>query len=166
MNSWARLHKMKLWDRDSLLAWREELRRAELKLVFTNGCFDLIHVGHVRLLEKAAGYGDRLIVALNSDESIGRLKGPQRPFVPLSERAEIIGAFGAVDRVMAFDEDTPLQIITLLTPDVFGKGGDWAHHQVVRREKVESTGGRVEIVSFLSGRSTTEMVEKIRNSRS
>jgi len=153
---------MKLWDRKSLLAWREKLRRDGLRLVFTNGCFDLIHVGHVRLLEKAAGYGDRLIVALNSDESIRRLKGPQRPFITLSERAEIIGAFGAVDRVVAFDEDTPLQIIALVAPDVLVKGGDWARHQVVGREKVESLGGRVEIVPFLSGRSTTEIAEKIR----
>ncbi len=149
-----------LWDRAHLAAWREEVRRKGKVLVFTNGCFDLVHVGHVRLLEAAAREGDVLLVALNSDASVRRLKGPSRPIVPLEERAEVIGAIRWVDRVAAFEEDTPYELIRLVQPDILVKGGDWAPEHVVGKDVVDARGGRVVIVPLVEGRSTTSLLRR------
>lgn len=154
-----------LFDRQALLAWRQELRARGMKLVFTNGCFDLLHVGHVRLLREARALGDGLVVALNSDESVRRLKGPGRPLVPLEERAEVIAAIRWVDRVTAFAEDTPLALISLLEPDVLVKGSDWAPSSIVGREVVEGRGGKVVVVPVVPGRSTTLLLERIRGAQ-
>ena len=155
-----------LWDRTNLLSWRESLKRKGLRLVFTNGCFDVLHVGHVRLLEEAASLGDCLLVALNSDESLRRLKGTDRPFTVLGERAEILAALRAVDRVVAFSEDTPYELIKLVRPDVLVKGGDWSPNDVVGKDIVEANGGFVSIVPFVVGRSSSQLIERIRSHRS
>jgi rfaE bifunctional protein nucleotidyltransferase chain/domain len=154
-----------LWDRKSLLSWRKTLKRKGLRLVFTNGCFDVLHVGHVRLLEEAASLGDCLLVALNSDESVRRLKGPDRPFTVLEERAEIIAALRSVQRVTAFNEDTPYALIELIRPDVLVKGGDWSPDDVVGKDIVEASGGSVSIVPLVVGRSTSQLIERIRSRR-
>ena len=117
-------------------------RRGEV-VVFTNGCFDLLHVGHVRSLEQARNLGDRLVVAVNSDASVRRIKGVGRPIVPCRQRAEVIAALGCVDWVVVFGQSTPLSLIRALRPDVLAKGGDWAPRDVVGREDVESWGGSV-----------------------
>jgi len=131
------------------------------QVVFTNGCFDLLHVGHVKYLQKARGLGDLLIVGLNSDASVRRLKGELRPLIEESERAHILAALDCVDYVVLFDEDTPLRVIESLTPAVLVKGGDYTLDGVVGREVVEASGGRVELVQFVDGRSTTRIIEKI-----
>jgi len=139
-------------------AWRAEGRR----VVLTNGCFDLLHAGHVALLEAARREGDVLVVAINSDASVRRLKGDGRPLVPEPERAEALRALEAVDRVVAYDEDTPLAVVTALRPDVLVKGADWAEDRIVGRAEVEAAGGRVVRVALVPGRSTTTLVERIR----
>ena len=139
-------------------AWRAAGRR----LVLTNGCFDLLHAGHVALLEAARREGDALVVAINSDASVRRLKGEGRPLVPEAERAEALAALEAVDHVGAYDEDTPLEVVKALLPDVLVKGADWAADQVVGRAEVEAAGGRVARVALVAGRSTSALVERIR----
>ena len=138
--------------------WREDGTR----IVFTNGCFDLLHPGHVRLLEAARAAGDRLVVGLNSDASVTRLKGQGRPLLPEAERAETLLALEAVDRVVIYGEDTPRDVIAALVPDVLVKGADWELGAIVGREEVEAAGGRVVRVQLLPGRSTTSLVERIR----
>ena len=138
--------------------WREEGTR----VVFTNGCFDLLHPGHVRLLEAARAEGDRLVVGLNSDASVARLKGQGRPLLPEAERAETLLALEAVDRVVIYDEDTPRDVIAALLPDVLVKGADWEMGAIVGRVEVEASGGRVVRVQLLAGRSTTGLVERIK----
>jgi D-beta-D-heptose 7-phosphate kinase/D-beta-D-heptose 1-phosphate adenosyltransferase len=128
--------------------------------VFTNGCFDLIHAGHIRLFREAARLGDVLIVALNSDASVRRLKGRSRPIFPLRERLEILAAIEDIDYVTSFSEDTPRRIIAALLPDVLVKGGDWQPDQVVGREEVEAAGGRVVIIPYLEGRSTSSIIRR------
>lgn len=128
------------------------------KVVFTNGCFDIIHAGHVRYLRKARSFGDLLVVGLNSDGSVRRLKGPERPLVNEADRAELLAALEMVDYVTIFGEDTPAALIEELKPDVLVKGGDYRAEEVVGRETVEASGGRVEIVPFVEGRSTTKLV--------
>lgn len=140
------------------LAWRTEGRRT----VLTNGCFDLLHPGHLALLEAARAEGDRLVVAINSDASVGALKGPSRPVTPELERAEALLALEAVDRVVIYDETTPIEVIRALRPDVLVKGADWGLHEIVGREDVEAAGGRVVRVEILPGRSTSGIVERIR----
>ena len=132
------------------------------KVVFTNGCFDLLHVGHLHLLREARKLGDLLIVALNSDDSIGRIKGPQRPVLPEAERAELIGALEMVNYVAIFNEAEPANLIQALNPDVLVKGGDWAENQVVGRELVEQRGGKAVVVPFRRGHSTTNIIERVR----
>jgi len=132
------------------------------KIVFANGCFDLLHVGHVQLLREAKNLGDILIVALNSDRSVRQIKGPDRPILPEKERAELIAALEMVDYVTLFDEPDPLNVIRELRPDVLAKGGDWAEDKIVGREFVESYGGRVAVIPFLKGHSTTEIIERMR----
>ena len=138
--------------------WRDE----GSKVVFTNGCFDLLHPGHVRLLEAARAEGDRLVVGLNSDASVTRLKGQGRPLLPEAERAETLLALETVDRVVIYAEDTPRDVIAALLPDVLVKGADWERSAIVGREEVEAAGGRVVRVDLVPGRSTTGLVERIK----
>ena len=131
-------------------------------MVFTNGCFDLLHAGHVRYLSQARALGDALVVALNSDRSVRLLKGVGRPILNEQERAEVISALEAVDYVIIFDEETPRELIADLLPDVLVKGGDWGLDQIVGREEVEAAGGTVLSLPYLEGSSTTDVVERIR----
>jgi rfaE bifunctional protein nucleotidyltransferase chain/domain len=149
-------------DLGALLDERRGWKAAGRAVVFTNGCFDLLHPGHVSLLERARAEGDVLVVGLNSDASVARLKGAGRPIVPEAERAEVLCALEAVTRVVVYDEDTPREIIAALLPDVLVKGADWAPDAIVGREEVEVAGGRVVRVAILPGRSTTAIVDRIR----
>ena len=142
-------------------AVRAAQRRGE-RVVFTNGCFDLLHVGHVRSLEQARAYGDRLVVAVNTDASVRRNKGPGRPIVPARQRAEVVASLACVDWVVVFGESTPLATIQSLRPDVLAKGGDWALDAIVGRDEVESWGGRVVRLREIPGVRTTTIVEKAR----
>jgi D-beta-D-heptose 7-phosphate kinase/D-beta-D-heptose 1-phosphate adenosyltransferase len=151
----------KLLDRDSLAARIADWRAAGETIVFTNGCFDLLHVGHVTLLEECRRFGSRLILGLNSDASVCRLKGPTRPVVAERERARVMAALAAVDAVVLFDEDTPLELIQVIKPDVLVKGGDYTVDTVVGHEEVLANGGRVEIVPTVEGFSTTNLVQKL-----
>jgi D-beta-D-heptose 7-phosphate kinase/D-beta-D-heptose 1-phosphate adenosyltransferase len=145
-----------------LLARRHRWRAEGRRVVFTNGCFDLLHPGHVALLEAARGKGDVLVVGINSDASVWALKGEGRPLVPADERAEMLLALESVDAVVVYDEPTPREVIAALLPDVLVKGADWAADAIVGREEVEAAGGRVERVPLVPGRSTTSLVERIR----
>ena len=147
--------------RDAAAAVRRAQRRGE-SIVFTNGCFDLLHVGHVRSLEQARGLGDRLIVGLNGDASVRRLKGPTRPVVPARQRAEVLAALACVDWVVVFGQDTPLSLIRAVRPDVLAKGGDWRLEEIVGREDVERWGGRVERLRVVGGVRSTNIVDRIR----
>jgi len=137
-------------------------RAAGACLVFTNGCFDLLHPGHVRYLEAARAFGDVLVVGLNDDASVRRLKGPGRPVLRAAERAEVLAALAAVDHVIVFPDDTPLALIEALAPDVLVKGADWAPDDIVGRQTVTSRGGRVERVELVPGASTTDLIRRIR----
>jgi D-glycero-beta-D-manno-heptose 1-phosphate adenylyltransferase len=147
---------------ESLIEERRAWKAAGRRVVFTNGCFDLLHPGHVRLLEAARAEGDLLVVGLNSDASVRALKGEGRPIVPQAERAEALRALEAVDRVLVYDDPTPRAVIAALLPDVLVKGADWALDAVVGREEVEAAGGRVVRVDLSPGHSTTGLVGKIR----
>jgi len=138
------------------------LRRQGRVVVVTNGVFDVLHPGHVRYLAEARRQGDALIVGLNSDASVRRLKGPERPVHPEQERAEVLAALASVDAVVIFDEDTPLAFITALQPDVLVKGADWAHDAIVGREVVEARGGRVVRVPVAEGHSTSSLLSRAR----
>jgi D-glycero-beta-D-manno-heptose 1-phosphate adenylyltransferase len=140
----------------------ERLRATGKSVVFTNGVFDLLHVGHLRYLQQARALGDALIVGLNSDRSVRANKGAGRPITPETERAEILSALACVDGVVVFDEDTPHEIIVALQPDVLVKGADWAADAIVGRDVVEARGGRVVRVPIEAGHSTSALVEKIR----
>ena len=146
----------------TLAATVRSLQRSGKKVVFTNGCFDLLHIGHVRYLQEARELGDALIVGVNADASMRRLKGPGRPITPAKERAEILAALACVDFVTIFGAATPLQLIRALGPDVLVKGGDWAVDTIVGREVVEGRGGRVLAIPFVKNRSTTAVIVKIR----
>lgn len=130
-------------------------------IVFTNGCFDLLHAGHVKYLQKARNLGDLLVLGLNSDTSVRRLKGAKRPLIDQEERAHLLAALDCIDYVTVFDEDTPLELITSLKPDILAKGGDYSLENVVGRDIVESYGGRVELVTFVDGKSTTSIIERV-----
>ncbi len=134
-----------------------------LKLCFTNGCFDLLHPGHVKYLEDARALGDYLVVGLNSDASVARLKGAGRPLQDESARAAVLLGLRSVDAVVRFDEDTPLELIKALQPDILVKGGDYSLDKVVGREAVEANGGRVMIIPFLPGHSTSRIEERVRS---
>ena len=138
--------------------------RGPRRIAFTNGWFDLLHPGHIQTLEKARSLGDLLVVGVNSDRSVRAIKGPSRPLVPESERAEILAALEAVDFVVLFDEDTPRELIARLHPDVLVKGADWGAEEIVGREQVEAGGGRVVSLSLEPGYSTSALLEKIRRS--
>jgi rfaE bifunctional protein nucleotidyltransferase chain/domain len=146
---------------EAILRFGREKRNGR-RIVFTNGCFDLLHPGHIGSLEQARALGDVLIVGLNSDASVRQLKGAGRPVLPERERAEILAAFHCVDAVVIFDEPTPREVIARLLPDVLVKGGDWPGDQIVGREEVEASGGRVVSIPVISGYSTTAILRKIR----
>jgi D-beta-D-heptose 7-phosphate kinase/D-beta-D-heptose 1-phosphate adenosyltransferase len=131
------------------------------RVVFTNGCFDLLHIGHVRYLEKAKALGDVLVVGVNSDSSVRKLKGRRRPILPEQERAEILSGLGCVDYLVLFDEIDPSKLITSLKPNVLVKGGDWTKEQTVGKEVVERSGGEVVILPFVKGASTSNLIETI-----
>jgi rfaE bifunctional protein nucleotidyltransferase chain/domain len=141
---------------------RERLRAEGRRLVFTNGCFDILHVGHVRYLEAARALGDALLVAINSDASVRALKGESRPVMNEGERAEMLAALGAVSYVTIFDADSPRALIKRLLPDVLVKGGDYDPDEIHGREEVEAAGGRVLALPFVEGASTTDIIERIR----
>ena len=137
------------------------LRKRGRRIVFTNGCFDLLHIGHLRYLERARRHGDRLVVGINSDRSVKKIKGPIRPLLPQAERAEVLAALSCVDYVTIFDEPDPLAVITALRPDVLVKGSDWGKNKIIGRDVVERRGGRVRRVPLIKGVSTTRLIEKI-----
>ena len=139
------------------------VRAAGRTVVFTNGVFDLLHVGHLRYLQQARAFGDALIVGLNSDRSVRANKGPSRPVTPEAERAEILEALACVDAVVVFDQETPHELIAALQPDVLVKGADWAEDAIVGRDIVEARGGRVVRVPLEAGRSTSAIIETIKN---
>jgi len=142
---------------------REQVKRWQaegLTVVFTNGCFDLLHVGHVTLIDDARRAGDRLVLAINSDASVSALKGPSRPIVDQHARARVLAALAAVDAVVVFDEPTPLELMVALQPDVIVKGGDYVADEIIGAKEVRSWGGRVKIVPFVDGFSTTKLIER------
>jgi D-beta-D-heptose 7-phosphate kinase/D-beta-D-heptose 1-phosphate adenosyltransferase len=141
-------------------------RKTGARIVFTNGVFDVLHPGHVEYLDEARALGHRLVVGINSDASVRRLKGPTRPLVPEHERAELVAALECVDRVAIFEDDTPERLIAEVRPDVLVKGGDWALDRIVGREFVESIGGRVERIRLREGLSTSRLVERIAEGKS
>ncbi len=150
----------KLLDRDAA-AERFGRPRAGT-LVFTNGCFDVLHRGHVEYLDRARRLGDALLVGVNSDASVRRLKGENRPFVAERDRAIVLGGLAAVDAVVLFDEDTPRDLIVALSPDILVKGGDYRPEEIVGHQEVRAAGGRVEVIPFLEGYSTSKIIARIR----
>jgi D-beta-D-heptose 7-phosphate kinase/D-beta-D-heptose 1-phosphate adenosyltransferase len=153
--------KQKIKERDELLRIIQGLKAKGKRIVFTNGCFDLLHIGHVRYLEKARALGDVLVVGVNSDSSIRELKGPERPIFPEEERTEILSSLGCVDYITIFHEPDPLNLITSLRPNILVKGGDWTKEQIVGKEIVERSGGEVVIIPFVQGASTSNLIETI-----
>jgi rfaE bifunctional protein nucleotidyltransferase chain/domain len=153
----------KILKRNTLKGKLEELRKKGKKIAFTNGCFDILHVGHVRYLREAKKTADVLVLALNSDSSVRSLKGKERPLVPEKERAEIIAALEFIDFVTIFNEETPIELINYLKPDILIKGGDWKEKDVVGRKEIKEWGGRVKRSTKVEGRSTTNIVDKIKD---
>jgi rfaE bifunctional protein nucleotidyltransferase chain/domain len=150
----------RFYDREELVAARALWRSEGKTVVFTNGCYDILHPGHVRLLESARSLGDVLILALNTDDSVRRLKGPSRPLLPQDERAALGLELAAVDAVTTFDEDTPRELIAAVLPDILVKGADWSHF-IAGREEVEAAGGKVMALPLEPGHSTTNIVEEV-----
>jgi len=155
----------KILNLQQLQGVREGLRSSGLQLVFTNGVFDLIHVGHIRYLTQARALGDRLLVAINCDRAVHQLKGDSRPIFNERERAEILAALRAVDYVTIFDDISPRTLIATLLPEVLVKGGDYSLDEIHGREEVEAAGGRVISLPFVDGASTTSIIEKMKNSQ-
>ena len=156
------MSRQKILTTDQLLAERDQLRTARKRLVFTNGVFDLLHVGHVRYLAHARELGDALVVAINSDRTVRELKGPDRPVFDENERAEILAALRHVDYVVIFDDISPRSLITRLLPDVLVKGGDYQIDEIHGREEVEAAGGKVIPLPFVTGASTTSLLERMK----
>jgi D-beta-D-heptose 7-phosphate kinase/D-beta-D-heptose 1-phosphate adenosyltransferase len=154
--------KAKILSTEEMLKERERLRVAGARLVFTNGVFDLLHVGHVRYLAEAQALGDALVVAINSDRSVRELKGPDRPVFEEAERAEILAALRSVTYVVVFDDVSPRSLIGRLLPDVLVKGGDYQIDEIHGREEVEAAGGRVISLPFVPGASTTSLLERMK----
>jgi D-beta-D-heptose 7-phosphate kinase/D-beta-D-heptose 1-phosphate adenosyltransferase len=152
----------KILDRDSIKAKVDSLRQSGKVVVFTNGCFDLIHAGHVRYLQEARKQGDCLVVAVNSDSSVEEIKGPGRPIIPGSQRAEVVAALSCVDWVTIFDEPDPLVLIKLLKPNVLVKGSDWPEEKIVGAPEVKGAGGKVLRIPLEAGISTSDIFERIR----
>ena len=153
MDGWTRIQTI-----DKVRHWKES---GEI-IVFTNGCFDILHAGHVKYLQIARDLGDALIVGLNSDASVNRLKGSRRPIVEESDRALVLGALEAIDVVVLFDEETPARLINMLIPDILVKGGDYRPQEIIGYDTVTRNGGRVVVIPFLEGRSTSSLIEKIK----
>jgi rfaE bifunctional protein nucleotidyltransferase chain/domain len=147
---------------DDLCAISAQARKAGRIVVFTNGCFDLVHRGHIHLLRQAKALGHILIVALNSDVSVKTIKGPDRPIMPEADRIELIAALEMVDYVVVYSEPDPYQIIAAIKPNVLVKGGDWNPNEIVGADVVEQNGGRVAVIPYLPGFSTTQIIERIR----
>ena len=156
----------KIIERGRLIPIINDLKQKGKQVVFTNGCFDLLHVGHLRYLRQARQEGDLLVLGLNTDRSVRELKGMSRPFVPEEERAELLAALSIIDYIVIFDEQTPLDLIKNIKPDVLVKGGDWEREDIVGGKEVEADGGRVVVIPEIPGRSTSNLVaEIIRRSR-
>jgi D-glycero-beta-D-manno-heptose 1-phosphate adenylyltransferase len=153
----------KVLDRNTLKEKVDSLRQAGNRVVFTNGCFDLIHIGHIRLLQKAKEKGDFLVVAVNSDSSVRQIKEPGRPLMPEGQRAEVVAALGCVDRVTIFAEPDPLALIRLLKPDVLVKGNDWSEEEIVGAPDVIEAGGQVLRIQLEPGVSTSALIKRIRS---
>jgi D-beta-D-heptose 7-phosphate kinase/D-beta-D-heptose 1-phosphate adenosyltransferase len=152
----------KILKRDALARLADEAKRCGKRVVMTNGCFDLLHVGHLHLLREAKRRGDILIVALNNDRSVKAIKGPGRPILPESERSELIAALEMVDYVTLFDETDPKAVVEAIRPHVLVKGGDWEVNEIMGADIVKSEGGEVAVVPYLKGYSTTELIERIK----
>ena len=153
----------KLKNLDELIALTAQARQNGKSVVFTNGCFDILHRGHVHLLRQAKAAGDLLIVALNSDRSVQEIKGDKRPVLPETDRIELIGAMEMVDYVIVFDEPDPYKLIAAIKPNVLAKGGDWSAEKIIGADVVEQAGGRVVVIPYLKGFSTSEIIERILN---
>lgn len=151
----------KILDSDSLKDRLNDLRRSGSRIVFTNGCFDILHAGHVRYLSEAGSYGDILVVGLNSDKSVKLIKGENRPIIPELQRAEVLAGLWCVDYVTLFHESDPLKLIEKLKPDILVKGADWAEDQIVGADIVNANGGKVIRIRMVSGVSTSEIIQKI-----
>jgi rfaE bifunctional protein nucleotidyltransferase chain/domain len=154
----------KLKSLEEIKAIIVEARNNRKRVVFTNGCFDLLHRGHVHILREARACGDVLVVGINSDKSVKQIKGPARPVLPESDRCELLGAMEMVDFVILFNEPDPYDLIAAIQPDVLVKGGDWNSEKIIGADLVEEGGGRVVVVPYIKGFSTTEIIERIRNS--
>jgi rfaE bifunctional protein nucleotidyltransferase chain/domain len=155
---------VKLKSLEEIKAIVVEARNNRKKVAFTNGCFDLLHRGHVHVLRQARACGDVLIVGINSDESVKQIKGSARPVLPESDRCELLGAMEMVDFVILFNESDPYDLIAAIQPDVLVKGGDWNSEKIIGADLVEEAGGSVVVVPYIKGFSTTEIIERIRNS--
>lgn len=153
----------KLKNLDELTKLVAQARQNGKSVVFTNGCFDILHRGHVHVLRQAKAAGDLLIVALNSDRSVQEIKGAHRPVLPETDRIELIGAMEMVDYVIIFDEPDPYKLIAAIKPDVLAKGGDWSAEKIVGADVVEQAGGRIVVIPYLKGFSTSEIIERILN---
>ena len=154
----------KIYNLDTLTSQVEQWKMADNKVVFTNGCFDIIHRGHIEVLARTADLGDKLIIGLNSDQSIQKLKGKNRPIIDEQSRAFLLAALSFVDAIVLFSEVTPLKLISTLLPDVLAKGGDYEIETIVGHEIVQQNGGKVKLVPFVDGFSSTTIIEKIKNS--
>ena len=155
-------YRLKVREIEELRRETDQLKARGKRIVFTNGCFDLLHPGHTRYLWSARGLGDFLIVAVNSDRSVRAIKGEGRPVFGQKERAELLAALGCVDAVVIFDEEDPLRVIERLLPDVLVKGGDWKEDEIVGASVVKRAGGEVRRIPFVSGYSTTGLIEEIK----
>lgn len=154
-------YRKKIMSLMEMKAKCEDLKKEGKRIVFTNGCFDILHPGHTRYLYSARALGDYLVVAVNSDRSVKAVKGPDRPMTPERQRAELLAALGCVDGVVIFDQENPLEVITRLVPHVLVKGGDWAEDEIIGAGVVRGAGGEVRRIPFESGYSTTEIIRKI-----
>ncbi len=152
---------MKVTSLKRLTGELKAARKKGKKVVFTNGCFDIIHAGHVRYLKKARSRGDILVVGLNSDSSVRGIKGESRPIVPQNERAEVLSALSSVDRIVIFNDPTPIRLIKAIKPDILAKGADWAAKDIVGGDVVRENGGKIARITLVKGRSTTNIIKKI-----
>ena len=157
-------YRAKIKQPPDLKAEIDDLKSRGKKIVFTNGCFDILHRGHTRYLAAARAMGDYLVVAVNSDRSVRAIKGPERPITPEDERAELLAALASVDGVVIFEEEDPYRIIRYLVPDILVKGGDWPEDKIIGADVVKGAGGKVERIPFVEGHSTTDIVKKIKDS--
>ena len=158
-------YRLKVKELEELRKETDQLKARGKRIVFTNGCFDLLHPGHTRYLWSARGLGDFLIVAVNSDRSVRAIKGEGRPVFGQKERAELLAALGCVDAVVIFDEEDPLRVIERLLPDVLVKGGDWEEDEIIGASVVKEAGGEIRRIPFVSGYSTTAVIKKIKNEK-